>query len=121
MRLLIEVLGLPVHPDEDYEGSTIYNPDLNSFVFNGIVKNDECNSWAHEWVVINVHEFAFKCKEWAFKQYGVRFVSGRSVEDSHMYFCSIMKGSEYLFNSLSENEVDAVLECSLYLREKYNV
>lgn len=121
MKLLIDVLGIPVHPNEDYGSSTVYNPDLNSFVFNGIVKNDEYNSWTHEWVVINVHEFASKCKDWAFDQYGVRFVSGRSVEDSHMYFCSIMKGSDFIFNSLADNEVDAILECCLHIREKYNV
>ena len=115
MNLLIDVLGLEVNPELEYTGSTIYNPALNSFVFDGDVLKGKI--WVHDWVTINVHEFAFKCKEWAYDTYGAVLVSGRSVEDSYRYFCSIRVKSEFFYNSLADNEVDAIMDCCFYLRE----
>lgn len=108
-ELLSEVLKLEVVKH------SLYNKRNNTFNITYMQSDDSLKS---RWMPINICEFAFKCKEWAYSTYGIMIQSypycGKGRADA-------IKGLEIDEVFKENTELEAIIEaCEWILKEQNN-
>jgi hypothetical protein len=103
-ELLSEVLGFDVYEcvfGSGQAGNTSKN------VINAVRENGTG-------VIINIHELAHMCKEWAFNSFGISISSG-IVEDGKEWWCGI--GIDNTIDFYADTEQQSVFEACQWILE----
>lgn len=65
------------------------------------------------YLMLNLYEFAFKCKEWIRKTYHFELIPQITSFNSDLFVCTISaKGSQMLFAETGETELLSILGCA---------
>ena len=103
-ELLSEVLKLEVVKH------SLFNKSSNTFNVTYMQSEDSLKA---NWMLVNIYEFTFKCKEWAFKR-------GLNLWTDYLGNCQIQdKDFQLLHDCYSDTEIECIIKaCEWILKER---
>ena len=111
-ELLSEVLKLEVVKH------SLFNKSSNTFNVTYMQSEDSLKA---NWMLVNIYEFAFKCKEWALKQGYIMKIENHYSNSIQIQIRKNISSSKYLepWKKTFKSEVESIIKaCEWILKER---